>query len=276
MDASFMFLDLVKNKKDLERYIQDAIQKKHWLVDIWLDREFDDLIDYKHDNYDIIRADNISTEIIEFRGWNMMYKYQCKDDREIFVDMNKGRMLIAMDMLEAWQFVPSHNICTETSEEIKSRYMHDFYCVWEMTTDKRYYFKTIDQAEAFHHFLLAEGTYVAPHIFGQSFYQNELTAIQHFRAVRKATISFFHKPVKEEVYIYLVRDMFGHVAAHFMRESEAREFVKYLNSKRELMENKNELSPVTYSRVRLSSSVSEVIDFYEKENKYNGRTEQPN
>ena len=45
MDDISMFLDLVKNKKDLDRYIQNAVEKKQWIADIWLNREFDDTID---------------------------------------------------------------------------------------------------------------------------------------------------------------------------------------------------------------------------------------
>ena len=269
MDDISMFLDLVKNKKDLDRYIQIAIENQQWIADIWLDRDFDDAIDYQRDNYEIIKADKITQETIDCRGWNLMAKYQTKDGRYIFIDMNKARMLVAMDTLEVWNFSLAHNVSTEIKEEAASRYMHDFYCVWEMTTDKRYYFKTIDQAEQFHHFLLNEETYLSPHIFGQHFYQNELTAIQHFRAVRKATIGFFHRPAKEEkIYIYFVKDMHGEIAAHFMKESEAREFVKYLNTKRDKMENKDELMQVTYCKVPLSSSVREVIDFYEKKEEY--------
>lgn len=272
MDDISMFLDLVKNKKDLDRYIQNAVEKKQYIADIWLNREFDDTIDYKHDNYELIKAENITQETIDYRGWNLMAKYQCKDGRYIFIDMNKGRMLVKMDMLEAWNFNLSNSVSTEIKEEVRSRYIHDFYCVWEMTTDKRYYFKNIEQAEEFHHFLLnSEGSYLAPHIFGQSFYKNAEVAKIHFRAVRKAKIGFFHRPIKEEeVSIYLVKDMFGEIAAHFMKESEAREFVKYLNNKRDKMENKDELKQITYAKVPLSSSVREVIDFYEKEYTYNG------
>jgi len=183
-------------------------------------------------------------------------------------------MLVAIGMLEAWNFSLSNSVSTEIKEEVRSRYIHDFYCVWEMTTDKRYYFKNIEQAEEFHHFLLSsEGSYLAPHIFGQSFYKNAEVAKIHFRAVRKANIGFFHRPVKEEeINIYLVKDMHGEIAAHFMKESDAREFVKYLNSKRDKMENKDELMQVIYCKVPISSSVKEVIDFYEKEHKYDGGT----